>query len=453
MARVALDSLPAAGARGEDESERLRSDLADLRARHEEAARRHHQVAQAADGRGARIAELVREREGWASRAASARQRLQELADRQNEAEKAGAALDARPAELEAQRAGLLGTIEQAQAEHRAAGDALTSAESEAKATAAALRQAEAALGEAREAAARLDGLMTEAGQAETVAGAQITERLGVDPEQAQEIAGLDPEGDLPDAEAVEIKLQRLMRERENIGAVNLRAEEEASELDARIREMQESRADLLEAIGRLRRGIAGLNREGRERMLAAFGEIDGHFRRLFTELFAGGKAHLALVDSDDPLEAGLEVVASPPGKRPQSLSLLSGGGEGADRHRAALRRVPHQPGADLRARRGGRAARRQQRGALLHADHEARGGDRHALHRRHPPSHHHGPSRPAVRGHHGGAGGLRAGLGRSGARRAAARERLSPRTQIPVMQISALFQRTREASHVTSPA
>ena len=325
-ARAALDALPAEGAAGEDENERLRTALVDLRAQHEEAARRHHQVAQAADGRGVRIAELARESEGWASRAASARRRLQELAERRDAAEAAGAALDARPAELEARRAGLLGTIEKAQGEHRTAVDALASAEREAKETAAALKQAEATLGEAREAAARLDGLLTEAGQAETVAGAQITERLGVAPEQAQEIAGIDPDAELPDAEAVEIKLQRLIRERENIGAVNLRAEQEASELDERIREMQESRADLLEAIGRLRRGIAGLNREGRERMLAAFGTIDGHFRKLFTELFAGGKAHLALVDSDDPLEAGLEVVASPPGKRPQSLSLLSGG-------------------------------------------------------------------------------------------------------------------------------
>ena len=325
-ARAALDALPAEGADGEDESERLRTALVDLRAQHEETARRHHQVAQAADGRGVRIAELARESEGWASRAASARRRLQELAERRDEAEAAAADLDARPAELEARRAGLLGTIEQAQGEHRSAVDALASAEREAKETAAALKQAEATLGEAREAAARLDGLLTEAGQAETVAGAQITERLGVAPEQAQEIAGIDPDAELPDAEAVEIKLQRLIRERENIGAVNLRAEEEARELDERIREMQESRTDLLEAIGRLRRGIASLNREGRERMLAAFGTIDGHFRKLFTELFAGGKAHLALVESDDPLEAGLEVVASPPGKRPQSLSLLSGG-------------------------------------------------------------------------------------------------------------------------------
>ena len=325
-ARAALDALPVGGAAGGDENERLQAALVDLRTQHEEAARRHHQVAQAADGRGVRIAELARESEGWASRAASARRRLQELAERQDAAEAAGADLEARPAELEARRAGLLGTIEEAQGGHRAAVDGLASAERAAKETAAALKQAEAALAEAREAAARLDGLLTEAGQAETVAGAQITERVGVAPEQAQEIAGIDPDANLPDAEAVEIKLQRLIRERENIGAVNLRAEEEARELDERIREMQESRADLLEAIGRLRRGIAGLNREGRERMLAAFGTIDGHFRKLFTELFAGGKAHLALVDSDDPLEAGLEVVASPPGKRPQSLSLLSGG-------------------------------------------------------------------------------------------------------------------------------
>ena len=326
VAFAALHALPAEGAESEKESERLRTALTGLRARHEESAQRHHQVAQAADGRGARLAELARESEGWAGRAGSARKRLSELAERLDEAQSERASLDARPAELEARRAGLLGTIERAQSEHRTAVDALASAEKDAKSTANALKQAEALLGEAREAAARLDGLMTEAAQAETVAAGQIRERLGVAPEKAQEIAALDPEGALPDAEAVEIKLQRLVRERENIGAVNLRAEEEASELGERIREMQESRADLLEAIGRLRRGITSLDREGRERILAAFGTIDGHFRRLFTELFGGGKAHLALVDSDDPLEAGLEVVASPPGKRPQSLSLLSGG-------------------------------------------------------------------------------------------------------------------------------
>ena len=326
LARAALDALPTEGAGSEDEIASLRATLAGLRARYDESSQRHHRVAQAAAGRGARIAELARESESWASRAENARRRLKELAERRGDAERARAALDARPAELESRRAQLLGTIERARSEHRDAVDALAAAEQEAKAATGALKQAEAALGEAREGAARLEGLMAEAGQAETLAAAQITERLRVAPEEAHTIAALDPDGALPDAEAVEVKLQRLIRERENIGAVNLRAEAEASELDERIREMQESRADLLEAIARLRRGIASLNREGRERMLEAFGAIDGHFRRLFTELFGGGKAHLALVDSDDPLEAGLEVVASPPGKRPQSLSLLSGG-------------------------------------------------------------------------------------------------------------------------------
>ena len=325
-ARAALEALPAEGSENEDEIGPLQATLAALRARYEECAQRHHQVAQAADGRGARLAELARESEGWAARVGNARRRLSELADRLAEAQSERSALDARPAELEARRAGLLGALEQARGEQRDAVDALARAEQEAKTAAGALKQAEATLGEAREGAARLEGLLAEAGQAETLAAAQITERLRVTPTEAHEIAALDPEGALPDAEEVEVKLQRLIRERENIGAVNLRAETEASELDERIREMQESRADLLEAIARLRRGIASLNREGRERMLQAFGTIDGHFRRLFTELFGGGKAHLALVDSEDPLEAGLEVVASPPGKRPQSLSLLSGG-------------------------------------------------------------------------------------------------------------------------------
>ena len=326
LARAAREALPAEGDGGGDQIAPLQNSLAGLRARHEERARRHHAVAQAAAGRGARLAELARESAGWAARAGSARQRLGELAERRDAAEAARAALDARPAELETRRAGLLGAIEREQGAHRAAVDALAKAEEEAKAAAGTLKQAESALGDAREGAARLEGLMAEAGQAEVHAAQQITERLGVAPDEARALAALDPEAALPDTEAVEIKLQRLIRERENIGAVNLRAEVEAGELDQRIREMQDSRTDLLEAIGRLRRGISSLDREGRERMLAAFGTIDGHFRRLFTELFGGGKAHLALIDSDDPLEAGLEIVASPPGKRPQSLSLLSGG-------------------------------------------------------------------------------------------------------------------------------
>ena len=110
------------------------------------------------------------------------------------------------------------------------------------------------------------------------------------------------------------------------MGAVNLRADIEATELGERIETMQTERDDLTAAIARLRQGIAGLNREGRTRLLAAFKDVDIHFRELFTLLFGGGRAHLSLTEADDPLEAGLEIIASPPGKKLQTMSLLSGG-------------------------------------------------------------------------------------------------------------------------------
>jgi chromosome segregation protein len=120
--------------------------------------------------------------------------------------------------------------------------------------------------------------------------------------------------------------VQRLLRERENIGPVNLRAEAEAAELDQQLAGMQTERSDLINAISRLRQGINSLNREGRERLLAAFELVSGHFETLFTRLFGGGKAHIKLTESEDPLEAGLEIFASPPGKKLQVMSLLSGG-------------------------------------------------------------------------------------------------------------------------------
>ena len=124
----------------------------------------------------------------------------------------------------------------------------------------------------------------------------------------------------------MERRIERLARERDAIGPVNLRAEQEAAELEEQIASMQAERDDLIAAIARLRQGINALNREGRERLLKAFDEVNTHFRDLFVTLFGGGEAHLKLTESDDPLEAGLEIMASPPGKKMQILSLLSGG-------------------------------------------------------------------------------------------------------------------------------
>ncbi|GAA4643353.1 chromosome segregation protein SMC [Pontixanthobacter gangjinensis] len=121
-------------------------------------------------------------------------------------------------------------------------------------------------------------------------------------------------------------ELERLNASRERIGPVNLVAAEELSKLEEQAGSSAAEQAELAEAVNRLRGSIGSLNREGRERLSAAFEQVDGHFQRLFTRLFEGGKAHLALIDSDDPLEAGLEIFAQPPGKRLQSLTLLSGG-------------------------------------------------------------------------------------------------------------------------------
>ena len=119
---------------------------------------------------------------------------------------------------------------------------------------------------------------------------------------------------------------ERLSVDRERIGPVNLVAEQELAELETGALSNAAERDELGQAVSRLRCSIGTLNREGRQRLLAAFEAVNGHFQRLFTTLFNGGHAHLELVDSDDPLEAGLEIMAQPPGKRLQSLTLLSGG-------------------------------------------------------------------------------------------------------------------------------
>jgi chromosome segregation protein len=136
---------------------------------------------------------------------------------------------------------------------------------------------------------------------------------------------GFDP-GERADPEQEKATVDRLTAERERIGPVNLVAETELAELDQSRTEATAEREELGQAIHRLRGSIGSLNREGRVRLLDAFEKVDAHFRSLFTTLFAGGEAHLELVESDDPLEAGLEIMAQPPGKRLSALTLLSGG-------------------------------------------------------------------------------------------------------------------------------
>ncbi|MBL4787968.1 MAG: AAA family ATPase, partial [Kordiimonadaceae bacterium] len=155
---------------------------------------------------------------------------------------------------------------------------------------------------------------------------ARIVDEMECRPHQTLGMADLEEGTPLPQLVATDAKLEKLKIERERLGAVNLRADHEQTEITEQRDALTSERDDLIEAIKSLRTGIGSLNKEGRERLLEAFDVVNDQFKRLFTHLFGGGTAELQLIESDDPLEAGLEIFASPPGKKLQALSLLSGG-------------------------------------------------------------------------------------------------------------------------------
>ena len=154
----------------------------------------------------------------------------------------------------------------------------------------------------------------------------RIRDELDATPEELPERAEIKEGQELPDLDHAESRVEKLKREREQLGGVNLRAEEEAAEHEERLTTLQADRDDLDGAIAKLRRGIQSLNKEGRERLIESFDKVNRNFQELFTKLFEGGEAKLTFTESDDPLEAGLEIFARPPGKKLQSLALLSGG-------------------------------------------------------------------------------------------------------------------------------
>ncbi len=265
---------------------------------------------------------IIAERAGWAERAKDAAGRVTDLVARQTEAAATLRALEARPAEIAARRAEALDTLEAAEAGHRQAAEALSVALKAASDADRAARGAETALAQRREQSVRAEGTLEQANRAWGTVAERILERLGANP------ALPDPPSDVgQDSEdRARRRLERLWKEREEMGPVNLRAEQEADEVEKQIGSIDTEKAELTTAIAKLRGSIGHLNREGRERLTAVFQDVDRNFQQLFTRMFGGGRAHLALVGSDDPLEAGLEIYAQPPGKKLATLSLLSGG-------------------------------------------------------------------------------------------------------------------------------
>lgn len=262
---------------------------------------------------------------GWQGRAGDATNRLAQMAGRLEEIEAERAIVAARPAALmqqiedgEAVRARVGADLARAEAAVMAATDASRGAD-------AALSAAQEALAAAREARAGAAARAEHEDERRTEMNRLSGDRFQCPPPLLPERFGFDA-ADVGSADAEGSAMERFVAERERIGPVNLVAADELAEAEAQLGTGASEKAELIEAVNRLRGSIGNLNREGRERLRAAFEAVDGHFRRLFMQLFQGGKAHLALVDSDDPLEAGLEIYAQPPGKRLQSLTLLSGG-------------------------------------------------------------------------------------------------------------------------------
>ncbi|MDP1874939.1 chromosome segregation protein SMC [Phenylobacterium sp.] len=278
------------------------------------------------EGRSRRLATLVRERDDWARRADTAARRLESLeAERTRSLQALDAAREA-PKALESRRIALLDAFAAAETRRAQARDAMLGAETARSTTERALRAAEAAAAQAREARAALDAHREAAAQRLAEITEQIRDTAQVEPAELARLLADEAVAIPADAGGMEAHLVALERQRESIGAVNLRAEDEARESATRLETMQTERADLTGAIARLRQGIDELNSEGRERLTAAFEVINGHFKTLFQTLFEGGQAELRLVESDDPLEAGLEIFACPPGKRMATMSLMSGG-------------------------------------------------------------------------------------------------------------------------------
>ena len=314
----ALDNLQTELSRLRDAVNRDRAAYAELRARHDGLERE-------ARARAERLKAIAAEQAQWTARAQRAGEQIELLSRRAEETRATIVELAALPQQLADRRLKLMNTLAEAEQARKVASDALAEAENAVRAADQDLRAAQEQASASREEHARLGARLEASQQRLESCERRVAETLNCAPAEVPTHAGLDPERIAP-AEEIEKKLLGLREDRERLGGVNLRADEEAVEVAKQLEGLIRERDDLVQAINKLRGAISSLNREGRQRLLDAFETVNVKFAELFTTLFGGGKAELQLIESDDPLEAGLEIIANPPGKKPTTLSLLSGG-------------------------------------------------------------------------------------------------------------------------------
>jgi chromosome segregation protein len=304
----------------------VHDDIAGKRAKLAEVQAEQQAIVREAELADRRLSQLSADKNGWVERQEGARTQIATLEQRIAEAKRDRTELENAPQVFAEKRSAVITEVQSAEAERRACADRLQQAEN---ALADADRDARAALeaaSAAREDLARAEERFEGAKRRLADVGREIHDMLEIPPSAVAELAEIKPTDPLPDLAEIETTLERLRRERERLGAVNLRAEEELRGVESQHASLTTERDDLVEAIKKLRLGIQSLNREARERLLASFEQVNKHFQHLFTQLFGGGTAELQLIESEDPLEAGLEIMAKPPGKKPATLSLLSGG-------------------------------------------------------------------------------------------------------------------------------
>ena len=285
----------------------------------------HDELRREGEARTRRSQEVTKEISGWRLRLDTAEKRIAELSERKAASEKELKAAQSAPTEISAKRADMADAIGKAEDRRRAGADVLAEAETALRETVEGERDAERAASQAREERARSEAKVDAAKESVSNAADRISEELETTPAKLLDVLDTNPE-DMPDAHMLETKVNQLKRQRDALGAVNLRAEEDAREVQEEHDTLVNEKSDLEQAISKLRAGIASLNREGRERLLTAFEQVNSNFAMLFKHLFGGGEAKLVLVESDDPLEAGLEIMCQPPGKKLSTMSLLSGG-------------------------------------------------------------------------------------------------------------------------------
>jgi chromosome segregation protein len=324
-ANQALSDLADGAALAESVS-KARSNTVDARSADSEGRASVESLTRAGALRSLRLASISEETGRWETRRTAAAAQIEELNRRHAGMGEELVTLEAVPETIIAKRNTLLDAIATAEASQREASDARAEAENILALADKAAKAADAALSTAREERARSQALSESAAARIDELRTRIRDELDAGPEELAERAEIKDSEELPTLEYADKRVEKLKAERESLGGVNLRAEEEATEQEQRLTTLTTDRADLDGAIQRLRRGIQSLNREGRERLLDSFEKVNNNFQMLYTKLFSGGEAKLTLSESEDPLEAGLEIYARPPGKRLQNLTLLSGG-------------------------------------------------------------------------------------------------------------------------------